>query len=128
MSYEADIYRAVKDCSPLWDAIGGRFMWDIADPSTSSPYIVAQTVSDSGETDFDGTRDISFPTVQFTCWATTKQRAIEIMAIFRDNLEGYDLPGDSRCSLGFSNRFSTYDPTARLFGIILQYKASLQLS
>jgi hypothetical protein len=126
MSYEADIFRAIKECSALWTAIGGRFSWDIADSSTSAPYIVAQTVSENGETTFSGTRGASFPTIQFSCWAKGKSEAVRIMQIFRENLEGYNLPGDSMTSLGFDSRTSSYDPDTRLFGIILRYRASVQ--
>jgi hypothetical protein len=128
VSYEADIYRAVQECVPLWSAIGGRFQWDIADSTVAPPYIVAQTVSDDGETTFSGTRGASIPTIQLSCWARSKAQAVEIAKIFRDNLEGYDLPGESKTSLGFDSRTSTFDTDARLFGIILRYRASVQFS
>lgn len=128
MSYEADIFRAVKECASVWSVIGGRFSWDIADATTAPPYIVAQTTSDTGPTTHAGERGATFPTIQFSCWAKSKSQAIQIMDDFREGVEGFDLPGDSLVSLTFSNRNSTYDSTARLYGIVCQYRASVQFS
>ncbi|GAA5124665.1 DUF3168 domain-containing protein [Luteolibacter yonseiensis] len=124
MSYQSDIYEAIKASAPLTALIGDRFFWDVADSSTTTPYIVAQTVSNDGETDFDGFRDVSFPLIQFSAWAKTKQDAIEIMSKFRTGLEGRNLPGASDVSLSFAGEQSTRDPVTKLYGEIIDYRAS----
>ncbi len=95
MSYHEDIYQAVLNSAALAALIEDRFCWDVADGSTLVPYIVAQTISDSGETDHDGTRDLSFPLIQVTAWAKTKAEAVAIMRAWKADLEGVDIPGTS---------------------------------
>lgn len=127
MSYESDITAFILASPSLAAVIGDRFFWDIADGTTATPYVVAQTVSDDGETPHDGRRGASFPTIQFSCWATTKAAAVNLGELLRRELEGVQLPGDSFCSLSFQNRVSTYDTTTRLFGIQIDFRASHQL-
>jgi hypothetical protein len=127
MSYEADIYHAIRACTDLWRTISGRFSWDIADSNTEPPYIVAQQVSDSGDTNHNGSRGVSFPTVQFSIWATGKAEASRIADLFAKSMEGRYLPGPSNCALTFDSRTSTYDTDARLFGTILRYRAHITL-
>lgn len=128
MSYERDIYQAVRSCAPVWSAIGGRFSWDIADADSDAPYIVAQTISDNGPTTHAGERGATFPTVQFSCWAKSKSQAVKIMDDFRKGIEGRNLPGESVVSLTFSSRFSTYESETRLFGIQCQYNGAVQFT
>jgi hypothetical protein len=128
MSYQADIYAAVLASGTISELIGDRFSWDIADADTLAPYIVAQTISDDGETPLDGTRELAFPSIQFACWASTKAEAIAIMAAWKTEMEGIDLPGDAGVSLGFSSQNSSYDTATRLFGEICDYKASCKLT
>ena len=124
MSYQSDIYDAVIASTSLAALIGDRFAWDIADGTTATPYIVAQTISADGETDHDGTRTWSFPLIQFSCWAATKAQAIAVMAAFRAALEGVTLPGTSHVSLSYSGEQSSRDPETRLFGELMDYRAS----
>lgn len=128
MSYQSDIYLAVIGDEYVSGLIGGRFFWDIADGSEAvPPYIVAQTISDSGETDYDGTRGLSFPLIQFSAWAKTKLAAVDIIDGLTLAIEGKTLLGDSGCSLSFSNRASTFDPSTRFFGEILDLRGAISL-
>lgn len=124
MSYQSDIYAAISDSEPLSALIGDRFFWDAADASTATPYLVAQTVSSDGQTDFDGNREVSFPLIQFTAWAKTKEVAIGIMSYFRTEMEGVNLPGPSNVSLSFAGEQSTRDPITKLYGEIIDLRAS----
>lgn len=125
MSYEADIYAVVQATSALTTLIGTRFFWDIADGSAVAPYIVAQTISDSGETDHDGDRSISFPLIQFSCWAKTKVEALAVMAAFKTAMEGVTLAGSSATSLSFAGQNSSYDRDTKLYGQIHDYRAAI---
>lgn len=125
MSYESDIYDAVAASTALHALIGDRFSWDIADGDTVTPYIVAQTISDAGETDHDGKREISFPLIQFSAWAKTKAEAIAVMATFKTAMEGKTLTGYANVSLSFAGQNSSYDPETRLFGQIHDYRAAI---
>jgi hypothetical protein len=124
MSYQSDINDAVLASVALTEKIADRFFWDVADVGTVPPYLVAQTVSGDGTTDFDGNRDISFPLIQFTAWAKGKAEAIDIMSLFKKDMEGRDLPGASVVSLSFAGEQSTRDPGTKLYGEIIDYRAS----
>ena len=124
MSYQSDIYTAIQASTALTALIGNRFFWDIADGTTAPPYIVAQTISTSGETDLSGGRAVSFPLVQFSCWARGKAEAIAIMSTFKTEMEGRNLPGTSNASLGFSGDQSSYDTATKLYGELYDYRVS----
>lgn len=124
MSYQSDINDAIADNAPLTALIGTGFSWDIADPETSPPYLVAQTITGDGQTDFEGNREISFPLVQFTAWATRKASAIAIISALKTAIEGRDLPGDSNASLSYSSENSTRDPQTKLYGESVDYRIS----
>jgi hypothetical protein len=124
MSYQSDIYDAVLGSVALTEIIGDRFFWDVADAATLAPYLVAQTVSGSGETDLDGRRDVSFPLVQFSAWAASKAQAVALVSIIRAELEGRDLDGPSNVSMGYSGESSTYERETRLYGETLDLRVS----
>jgi len=124
MSYQSDIFDAIGRSAVMQDLIGDRFCWDSADGSTLPPYLVAQTISGDGETLHDSSRDWSFPLIQITCWAKTKSEAIAVMAAFRREFEGIDLPGPSQVSLSYSGEQSARDPETRLYGEFIDYRAS----
>lgn len=128
MSYQSDIYAAIIASATLSEAIGGNFSWEVADGSTPAPYIVAQTISDDGGGDLAGDRSLTFPLVQFTCWAVSKEQAIDIMRTFKAEIEGRNLTGDSNPSLGYAGQQSTRDPQTKLFGEIREYKVSANLT
>ena len=124
MSYQSDIVDAIKANSPLAAIIGARVFADVAPGGTVAPYIVYQTISDVGETPFDGIRSVTFPLVQFSCWATTKAGAVALSAALKTAIEGKNLPGSSNSSLGFSNQLSDRDQQTKLFGEIIDYRVS----
>jgi hypothetical protein len=124
MSYQSDINDAIADNVPLTALIGTGFSWDIADPETSPPYLIAQTISSDGTTDFDGNRGVSFPLVQFSAWATSKAAAITIISTLKTAIEGQNLPGSSNSSLSFAGENSTRDPQTKLYGEIVDYRVS----
>lgn len=128
MSYQADIYQAVLNSAPIAAKIGEKFSWDIADPTETPPYIVAQTISNSDSGDMQGVRDTSFPLIQFACWSTSKAEAIEIMRIFESEFSGIEIPGESGTSLNFAGENSSYDPETRLFGEIRDFRASMNIT
>jgi hypothetical protein len=124
MSYQSDIYQAIKRSSALTAAIGDRFFWDVADPAPAQAYIVAQVISGNGETDFDGDRSVSFPLIQFSVWSKSKAEAIRIAALLRREIEGRNLPGASCVSLSYSSDGSIYERETKLFGERIDYRAS----
>jgi hypothetical protein len=124
MSYQSDINNAVAASSTLYGLIGNRFFWDIADDDATAPFLVAQTISTDGETCHDGTRDWEFPLIQFSAWAATKAESIEIGSAIKRDLEGVELMGASRVSLSYSGTNSTRDQETKLYGEIIDYRAS----
>ena len=124
MSYQADISDAILASESLAALIVDRFSWDVADGDTVAPYLVAQTVSGTSETTHDGDRSLTFPLIQFSCWAKTKASALAVMAAFRADIEGVTLPGTSAVVLIFSGENSTRDLETDLFGEIVDYRAS----
>ncbi len=126
MSFKTDIFDAISASEALAE-LGiepVKFSWGIAVGAPAAPYIVAQVISGNGETDFDGARDVSFPLVQFSCWASSAVEAEAIMKVFSVEMEGRNLPGDSNTSLGYAGENSTYDSTTRLYGEIRDYRVS----
>ena len=128
MSYQSDIFDAIQASSAITALIGNRLFWDIADGDAIAPYAVAQTVSVSGETDLRGRRNVEFPLIQFSFWAKTKAEVIAISSAFKTAMEGRNLPGTSDTSLGFSGQHSTYESESRLFGEIMEYRASITIA
>jgi hypothetical protein len=124
MTYEADIYNLLVANSGIIALVGDRVYWDVADGDAVAPFIVLQTVSTQGETAFDGSRDDSFPLVQFSAWAPTKLDAVALRQAIRAAAEGLEIEGDSKSSLGFSNSISSYDTQTKLFGEIIDYRVS----
>lgn len=123
MSYQSDINNAVASSSSLSLLIGNRFFWDVADDEATAPFLVAQTISTDSETCHDGSRDWSFPLIQFSAWAKTKDEAIEISSALKRDLEGVELIGASRVSLSYSSSNSTRDQETKLYGELIDYRA-----
>lgn len=124
MSWQEDIVAAMLDDESLVDLIDDRVFADIAAGESITPFIVYQQVSEEGETMFDGTRDVIFPLVQFSCWAKTKLEAINLAIALRNAIEGFNLPGESLASLGFSNQESDRDQQTKLFCERIDYRVS----
>lgn len=124
MSYQSDITSALAAASTITAIVGARVYADVADGSTAAPYLVYQVVSTGGETTHDGAREIEFPLIQFSCWATGKAAAIALASAVNAVLDGNTLAGASGVTLQFSNQFGQYDPDTKLFGEILEYRAS----
>jgi len=124
MSWQSDIVKAILTDSALCAIIGEKIFADVAMGNATAPYIVYQQISDNGETAFDGTRNVTFPLVQFSCWATTKMGAIELVKELRRVIEGKNLVGESNVSLGFSNQISMRDQQTKLFGEMIDFRVS----
>lgn len=124
MSYQSDIYTAINAHAGTSALVSGRVFPDVADAGTIAPFLVYSTVASSGETDFSGKRDLTFPLMRFTAWAESKAQSIAIIAQLRGAIEGKNLPGSSESSLGFSNSFSIRDQQTKLFGEIIEYRVS----
>jgi hypothetical protein len=124
MSWHEDVVAAILADDDLSEIIDDRVFADIAPGSAPAPLIVYQQISEEGETMLDGSRDVLFPLVQFSCWATTKLGAITLAAALRNAIEGKNLDGDSNASLGFSNQESTRDQQTKLFCEQIDYRVS----
>ncbi len=122
MSYHADIFDALSGET----AAGPRVYADVADGSTTVPYLVFQTITTGGETNHDGKRGVEFPTVQVTAWAVGRIAAAALADQVNEILEGNTI-GDSQISFQFSDRRGNYDAETRLSGEILEYRASVQI-
>jgi hypothetical protein len=124
MSWQEDICNAILDDETVTDLIDDRLFADVAPGEAVAPLIVYQQISEEGETMFDGTRDIIFPLVQFTCWSETKLGAIALASALRNAIEGKNLDGASLASLGFSNQESRRDQQTKLFCEQIDYRVS----
>jgi len=124
MSWQSDIVTAILADSPTVAIIGTRLFADVAPGSAVAPFIVYQAISESGDTAHDGTRSVSFPLVQFSCWASGKAAAITLASTLKTAIEGKNLPGSSNASLGFSNHRSSRDQQTKLFGEQIDYRVS----
>jgi hypothetical protein len=124
MSWQSDIVNAILTDSAVCAIIGENVFADVAAGNATAPFIVYQQVSDSSETTLDGARSVSFPLVQFSCWASTKSGAIDLASKLKAAIEGRNLPGDSNASLSFSNQISMRDQQTKLFGEMIDYRVS----
>lgn len=124
MSWQSDIVSAILGDAALAAIVSENVFADVAPGSATAPYIVYQQVSETGDTTFDGIRNVTFPLVQFACWSPTKTGAIELASKLRASIEGRNIEGDSNASLGFSNQTSTRDQQTKLFGEIIDYRVS----
>ena len=124
MSYQSDIITALAAASSITNLVSTRVYADVADGSAAAPYITFQTISTSGEVTHDGVRNIEFPLIQFNCWATGKAGAIALASALNTLLDGNVIAGSSAVTFQFSNQFGQYDPDTKLFGEILEYRAS----
>ena len=124
MSYQSNIYTALTGNGTIAGLVGTHVFPDIADGTVAPPYIIYQTISTSGETSHDGVRNIEFPLIQLTSWATTRAGAIVLASAVNSVLDGNTISGASVVSFQFSNQLGTYDPETKLFGEILEYRAA----
>jgi hypothetical protein len=124
MSYQSDTYTALTGNATIAGIVATRIFPEVADGSAAAPYIVYQTITTSGETTHDGVRNIEFPLIQFSCWATSKGGAIALASAVNTVLDGNTISGSSNVSFQFSNQIGIYDPDTKLFGEILEYRAA----
>ena len=124
MSYQSDIHNALSNAAAITAIVGSRIFADVADGSTTAPYLVFQFISTDSQNTHDGSRDVEFPLIQINCWATGKAAAITLANAVAAALDGKTIAGTSQCSFQFSNRFGTYESDTKLFGEILEYRAS----
>lgn len=124
MSYQSDIITALAAAGSITAIVGTRVYADVADGSATAPYITFQTISTSGETTHDGVRNLEFPLIQVNCWATSKTGAIALASAVNALLDGNTIAGSSGVTFQFSNQFGTYESDTKLFGEILEYRAS----
>ena len=122
MSYQSDIYAAIQASTTLTNLVGNRVSWDIADGSTVAPFIVLQTISQSGENTHDGNRSLCHDLIQVSIWHTGKSSALAIAAIFKSEIEGQELAGTSAPSLSYAGGQSSYDVETKLFGELIEYR------
>lgn len=128
MSYQSDLTTALAAASTITAIVSTRIYADVADGSTEAPYLVWQVISTGGETTHDGVRNIEFPLIQFSCWATGRASAIALASAVNAVLDGNTLAGSSAISFQFSNQFGTYESDTKLFGEILEYRASCSIN
>ena len=128
MSYQSDIMTALLAASSVTALVGTQIYADVADGSATAPYVVYQVVSTDSETTYDGDRTMEFPQIQFSCWATTKAGAIALAAALNAVLDGNTIAGSSGVSFVFSNQSGTYETETKLFGEILEYRASCAIN
>ena len=124
MSWQSDITAAIKADSPVAALIGTKVFADVAPGNATAPFIVFQAISDGSATTYDGVRSVIFPLVQFSCWATTKAGAIDLVKKLSAAIEGQTIAGDSDLSFTFSNQVSSRDQQTKLFGELLDLRGS----
>lgn len=124
MSYQEDILGTLNADTAVTDLVGDRIVADVADGSVQSPYIVYSVVTTGGETAHDGTRDVEFPLVQFSCYANTKSVAIAIASKVRRAIEGKTLAGGANLSFIFDDQHGTRDAETNLFAEIIEFRGA----
>jgi hypothetical protein len=124
MSYQSDLTTALAAASTITAIVSTRIYADVADGSTAAPYLVWQVISTGGETTHDGVRNLEFPLIQFSCWATGKVGAIALASAVNAVLDGKTISGSAGLTFQFSNQFGTYESDTNLFGEILEYRAA----
>jgi hypothetical protein len=124
MSWQADMFAAITGDNAITAIVGLGVFPDVADASASVPYIVYQDIYTGGETTHDGKRNLEFPMVQLACWAATKAAAVALGDLVCNLLDGATLAGDSDITFQFSNRMGNYDAEERIFGEIIELRAS----
>ena len=132
MSYQSDIYTALTSAAPgllpsnaaLRSLVGTSIFPDVADGTVAPPFIAYQIISTSGETLHDGTRNIEFPLVQFSCWAITRANAIALASALNTILDGNTIAGTSAAIFMFSNQQGEYESDTKLYGEILEYRVA----
>lgn len=124
MSYQSDLTTALAAASTITAIVSTRIYADVADGSTAAPYLVWQVISTDGETTHDGVRNLEFPLIQFSCWATGKAAAIALASAVNAVIDGNTIAGSSALTFQFSNQFGTYEADTKLFGEILEYRAT----
>lgn len=124
MSYQSDLTTALAAASTITAIVSTRIYADVADGSAAAPYLVWQVISTGGETTHDGVRNLEFPLIQFSCWATGKASAIALASAVNAVLDGQTISGSSALTFQFSNQFGTYESDTNLFGEILEYRAA----
>lgn len=87
MNWEQGLYQHLTADANL-NAIGGRFLWDLAPPQTALPYVIIQQVASDETTTWDGSSGGSFPLVQLSIWTTSRQRSNTLRRLIRTSLEG----------------------------------------
>jgi hypothetical protein len=128
MSYQHDTASALAAATAITTITGTRIFADVADGGTTTPYLVYQFVSTDGETTHDGTRDVEFPLVQFSCWASTKAGAVTLGNTLAATLDGKTIAGTSAASFRFSNRFGEYEQDTKLYGEILEFRMAVKIT
>lgn len=128
MSYQSDIYDALTGDATLAALVGDRVSWGITDGTKAAPYIVCTKISTYAETAHDGTRNIEFPLLQFSCYAKTLAQAIAVAAAVNAVLDGNTIAGTSNASFTFSNQFTEYDDETKLHGELIEFRASTNVN
>jgi len=121
MSYQSDIKTAFTAAATITALVGTRVYSDIAPGEAAAPFIVFQTIATSGTTTHDGDRNLDFPLIQFSCWASTKAAAVSIASAVNSLLDGNTIAGSSGITFRFSGQNSSYDPESRLFGEMVDF-------
>lgn len=102
MSWETALYQHLSGDESL-NMLGGRFLWDIAPPETTLPYVIIQQTSSGEGTAFDGSPTGSFPSVSFTVWSKTRLRSNTIRRLLRESIEGKEIGVASVSIDGFTD-------------------------
>lgn len=128
MKYHSETFTAISQATTIEAIVGSRIFSDVADGSAAAPYLVYQFVSTTGDTTHDGTRQVEFPLIQFSCWATTKAGAIALADAVDALLDGNTIAGDSAASFQFQNRFGEYEQDTKLYGEILEFRMAAKIN
>ena len=120
MSYQSDLVTALLADATVSGIVGTKIFGDVADEDPA-PYLVYSVPSSTGETRHDGLRGLEFPTIQISCWATSKPAAIALAAAVMAVCDGQTISGSANLSLVFSNQVGQYDPETKLYGEIIDF-------
>ena len=116
MTYLTDLYSALAGDTAITASVSNRIYLDIAPSTTAAPFLVYQVISTRSTTLHNRTRNLEFPSIQFSCWAKTKLEAVNLANSVLFLLDGCQPIGTSEISFVFSNQSGDYESDTKLFG------------
>lgn len=128
MSWQSDLYDAMKSDATIAGLVGDRIYPDVVDGKTKQPYVLYEALFSSGTTSHDGNRNTEYPNIEITAFAKDKGTALAVADAIKSALEGKTLIGASELVLTFGNRSGQYAEQVRLYTETLEFTGHVKLN